>query len=49
MNILKIGDQEKAVCDNCAAFVTVTYKLRDVPFFVSNAIMCAFYRISQRL
>lgn len=32
MDILKIGDQEKAACEKCAAFVTVTYKLRDVPF-----------------
>jgi len=32
MNILKVGDQEKAACDKCQAFVTVTYQLRDVPF-----------------
>ena len=32
MNILKVGDQEKAACDKCSAFVTVSYKLRDVPF-----------------
>jgi hypothetical protein len=32
MKILKIGDQEQAACTNCAAFVTVTYQLRDVPF-----------------
>jgi hypothetical protein len=32
MNILKVGDQEKAACEKCAAFVTVTYNLRDVPF-----------------
>jgi len=32
MNILKVGDQEKAACEKCSAFVTVTYCLRDVPF-----------------
>lgn len=32
MDILKVGDQEKGVCDKCAAFVTLTYQLRDVPF-----------------
>jgi hypothetical protein len=32
MVILKVGDQEKGACENCAAFVTVTYQLRDVPF-----------------
>ncbi|MBE9485966.1 MAG: hypothetical protein IMY82_02205 [Chloroflexi bacterium] len=32
MNILKVGDQEKAACEKCAAFVTVIYQLRDVPF-----------------
>lgn len=32
MNILKVGDREKAACRKCEAFVTVTYRLRDVPF-----------------
>ncbi len=32
MNILKVGDQEKAACVKCSEFVTVTYQLRDVPF-----------------
>jgi len=32
MHILKVGDQEKASCNKCKSFVTVTYQLRDVPF-----------------
>ncbi|MEA1933473.1 MAG: hypothetical protein U9N60_03470 [Thermodesulfobacteriota bacterium] len=39
MDILKVGDQEKAACDNCAAFVTATYKLRDVPFSDGSGIV----------
>ncbi|MEN8216888.1 MAG: hypothetical protein ABFS56_11060 [Pseudomonadota bacterium] len=39
MNILKVGDQEKVACDKCAAFVTVTYKLRDVPFSDGSSIV----------
>ncbi|MDH3974567.1 MAG: hypothetical protein OEV42_09855 [Deltaproteobacteria bacterium] len=32
MKIIKVGDKGKAACDKCAAFVSVTYDLRDVPF-----------------
>jgi hypothetical protein len=32
MNILKVGDRERAACSNCQAFVSVIYQLRDVPF-----------------
>jgi hypothetical protein len=32
MNIVKVGDKGKAACDKCKAFVTATYKLRNVPF-----------------
>ena len=32
MKIIKVGDKGKAACDKCAAFVSVTYGLRDVPF-----------------
>jgi hypothetical protein len=32
MKILKIGDQEKAICNTCKALVSVTYQLRNVPF-----------------
>lgn len=39
MNILKIGDQEKAACNKCNAFVIVTYKLRDVPFNDDSGIV----------
>jgi hypothetical protein len=39
MNILKVGDQEKVACDKCATFVTVTYKLRDVPFSDGSSIV----------
>jgi hypothetical protein len=44
MNILRVGDQEKGACEKCAAFVTVTYCLRDVPFsdgsgLVSNVLV----------
>lgn len=31
MNILKVGDTQKAACNHCQAFVEVTFKLRDVP------------------
>jgi DNA-binding helix-hairpin-helix protein with protein kinase domain len=32
MNVLKVGDRERAACANCEAFVSVVYCLRDVPF-----------------
>lgn len=39
MKILKVGEKEKAACSNCNAFVTVTYKLRDVPFSDGSGIV----------
>lgn len=30
MNILKVGDTQKAACNNCQSFEKVTFKLRDV-------------------
>lgn len=31
MKILKVGDTQKAACNNCQSFVDVTFELRDVP------------------
>lgn len=39
MKILKVGDKEKAVCNNCEAFVNTTYLLRDVPFSDNSGIV----------
>jgi len=32
MKILRVGDTQKAACSDCKSFVTVTFKLRTVPF-----------------
>jgi len=32
MSIVKVGDTEKAVCNQCKSLVDVTYQLKDVPF-----------------
>jgi len=32
MNIVKVGDTQKAACHHCGQFENVTFKLRDVPF-----------------
>jgi hypothetical protein len=32
MQILKVGDCQKAACEDCKAFVTATFQLKDVPF-----------------
>jgi len=32
MKILRVGDTQKAACSECKSFVTVTFKLRTVPF-----------------
>lgn len=32
MKILKVGDTQKAACNTCQAFESITFKLRDVPF-----------------
>lgn len=39
MNILKVGDKEKAACEQCAGFVTATYQLRDVPFSDGSGVV----------
>jgi len=39
MNILKVGDREKAACNKCKAFVTVSYDLRNVPFSDGSGIV----------
>jgi len=31
MNILKVGDTQRAVCHHCQAFVEVTFQLRNFP------------------
>ena len=32
MRIIKVGEQQKAACQYCESFQTVTFGLRDVPF-----------------
>ncbi|MFT4925498.1 MAG: hypothetical protein ACI8WB_001591 [Phenylobacterium sp.] len=32
MKIVKVGDNQKAACNDCQSFQQVTFKLRDVPF-----------------
>ena len=32
MKILRVGDTQEAACSDCKSFVTVTFKLRTVPF-----------------
>lgn len=39
MKILKVGGKGKAACDECAAFVSVSYKLKDVPFSDGSGIV----------
>jgi hypothetical protein len=31
MKILTVGDTQKAACEQCESFVSVTFKLKDVP------------------
>lgn len=39
MNILKVGDKGKSPCNKCEAFVSTTYKLKDVPFTDKSGIV----------
>ncbi len=39
MKILKVGDTQKAACNNCKFFKNVTFKLRDVPFSDGTGIV----------
>jgi hypothetical protein len=39
MKILKVGDQEKAICNTCKTLVSVTYQLKDVPFSDQSGIV----------
>lgn len=32
MKIFKVGDSQKAICENCRSLENATFKLRDVPF-----------------
>lgn len=32
MKIFRVGDSQKAICENCRSLENVTFKLRDVPF-----------------
>jgi hypothetical protein len=36
---VKVGDTQKAACNNCKAFKDVTFQLRDVPFNDGNGIV----------
>jgi hypothetical protein len=39
MKILKVGDVQKAACNNCKSFQNVTFRLRDVPFSNASGIV----------
>ncbi len=39
MKILKVGDTQKAACNNCQSFENVSFKLRDVPFSDASGIV----------
>ncbi|MFT5700423.1 MAG: hypothetical protein ACI8ZB_003297 [Desulforhopalus sp.] len=39
MRIVKVGDTQKAACNNCKSFEDVTFQLRDVPFSDGNGIV----------
>lgn len=39
MKILKVGDTQKAVCEHCKSFESITFKLRDVPFSDKSGIV----------
>ena len=39
MKIIKVGDTQKAACNNCKSFQNVTFKLRDVPFSDGSGIV----------
>ncbi len=39
MKILKVGDTQRAVCQQCGAFKPITFQLRDVPFSDGSGIV----------
>jgi hypothetical protein len=39
MKILKVGDTQKAICEHCKSFESVTFKLRDVPFSDKSGVV----------
>lgn len=39
MKIIRVGDKQKAACNHCESFQTVTFQLRDVPFSDGSGIV----------
>lgn len=39
MRILKVGDTQRAACNHCQSFESITFKLRDVPFSDGSGIV----------
>ena len=39
MKIFKVGDSQKAICENCRSLENATFTLRDVPFSDSSGVV----------
>ena len=39
MKIFKVGDTQKAICENCRSLENTTFVLRDVPFSDGDGVV----------
>jgi len=39
MKIFKVGDSQKAICENCRSLENATFALRDVPFSDGSGVV----------
>lgn len=39
MKIFKVGDSQKAICENCRSLENATFKLRGVPFSDGSGVV----------